>query len=76
MFVPTKLLLIAVLVFVAWYAMRWINRAGPPVARRRPATPAGAPQAAVEDLTACRICGAYVATSARTCGNPACPQPR
>jgi hypothetical protein len=75
MFVPTKLLLIAALVFLAWFVMRWINRAAPPVARRRPAAPAGA-QAAVEDLTACRVCGAYVAASARACGKPACPQPR
>ena len=74
MFVPTKLLLIVLLVFVAWYAVRWINRS-PPVARRRPAAPAR-PQAAVEDLTACRVCGAYVAASARGCGRPGCPQPQ
>ncbi|HEX6442659.1 MAG TPA: hypothetical protein VF007_10765 [Stellaceae bacterium] len=75
MFVPTKLLLIALLVFVAWYAMRWVNRPAPTVLRRRP-TPPKSPQAVVENLTACRICGAYVASSARACGEPACPQPR
>jgi hypothetical protein len=75
MFVPTKLLFVVLLVFVAWYAMRWLNRPAPPVARRRPAAPAG-PQAAVEDLTACRICGAYVAAAARGCGRLGCPQPR
>lgn len=75
MFVPTKLLLIALLVLVAWYAMRWINRPAPRVARRGSTTPTR-PQAAVEDLTACRICGAYVAASARACGKLACPQPR
>ena len=75
MFVPTKLLLIVVVVFVAWYALRWLNRPAASVARRRPAATPGR-QAAVEDLTACRICGAYVAASARGCGKPGCPQPR
>ena len=75
MFVPTKLLLIALLVLVAWYALRRINRPAPNIARRRPVAPSR-PQPAVEDLTACRTCGAYVASSARACGKPACPQPR
>ena len=75
MFVPTKLLLFVLLVFAAWYLVRWINRQAPSVPRRRPAAP-NAPQAAVEDLTACRVCGAYVAVSARGCGKPGCPQPR
>jgi hypothetical protein len=69
-----KLLLFVLLVFVVWYATRWLNRPAPPIPRRRPAAPTGR-QAAVEDLTACRICGAYVAASARACGKPGCPQP-
>jgi hypothetical protein len=76
MFIPTKLLLVVVLVFVAWYAVRWINRSLPPVPRRRPAAPRGGAQAAVENLTACRVCGAYVAANARGCGRRGCPQPR
>ena len=75
MFIPTKLLLVVALVLIGWYVVRWINRSVPPVPRRRRAAPAG-PQAAVEDLTACRVCGAYVAASARGCGKPGCPQPR
>jgi hypothetical protein len=75
MFVPTKLLLVVLLVIVAWFAMRWLNRPAPSVPRRRPAAP-NAPRAAVEDLTACRICGAYVAAGAPGCGKPGCPQPR
>jgi Na+-transporting methylmalonyl-CoA/oxaloacetate decarboxylase gamma subunit len=75
MFVPTKLLFLVLLAFAVWYAVRVFNRLVPPAPRRRPAAPAGA-RAAVEDLTACRICGAYVAASARACGKPACPQPR
>jgi hypothetical protein len=70
-----KLLLFALLICAVWYAMRWLNRPAPPVVRRRPAAPTG-PQAAVEDLTACSVCGAYVATSARGCGRSGCPQPR
>lgn len=70
-----KLVLLVLLAFVVWYAMRWLNRPSPSVPRRRPAAPVG-PQAAVEDLTACRVCGAYVAASARGCGKPGCPQPQ
>ncbi|MGE5269850.1 MAG: hypothetical protein ACM3JG_09295 [Thiohalocapsa sp.] len=72
-----KIVVILVIAFAVWYAMRWLNRASPPKAARRTAGPrAAAPrQAAVEDLTACRICGAYVAPSARACGKPGCPMP-
>jgi len=70
-----KLLLIVVLVVAALYAMRWLNRPAPPVPRRRPAASPSPAQSAVEDLTACRVCGAYVAASARVCGKPGCPQP-
>jgi len=77
-----KLLLIAVVIFAVWYAVRWLNR--PPAAKSR-ARPAGpgrqtGPQAArrveAEDLVACPTCGAYVAQSARSCGRAACPRPR
>jgi hypothetical protein len=70
-----KLVLLVLLGFAVWYGMRWLNRAPPDIARRRQAPPPG-PQQAVEDLTACPTCGAYVAASARGCGNPGCPQPR
>ncbi|HEV8680850.1 MAG TPA: hypothetical protein VGQ90_15850 [Stellaceae bacterium] len=69
-----KLLLLVLVAFAAWYAVRWINRPPPRVTRRREARAGG--QAAVEDLTACRVCGAYVAASARSCGKPSCPLPR
>ena len=68
-----KLILLILVAFVAWYAVRWFNRGpAPKVVRRRPASASG-PQPAVEDLTACKICGAYVAASARACGKPGCP---
>jgi len=69
-----KIVLLALVAFVVWYGMRWLNRPAPTGPRRNQAPPRQA-QPAVEDLTACRVCGAYVATSARRCGRPGCPQP-
>jgi len=75
MFELPKLVLIILVVFVVWHAVRWINRVPPKVVRRRGAPTPQSPTA-VLDLTACRVCGAYVAASARGCGKPGCPQPR
>ena len=69
-----KIVLIVLLIFVVWYAVRWFNRTPPTVVRRRP-NPSPRPQPAVEDLVSCRICGAYVAPSARGCGKADCPRP-
>jgi len=74
MIVPSKIVLIILVALVAWYVVRWINRPPPRVTRRREAPSPGG-QATVEDLTACRMCGAYVAASARHCGKPGCPLP-
>ncbi|HEX3863580.1 MAG TPA: hypothetical protein VHY35_17995 [Stellaceae bacterium] len=68
-----KIVLIALVAFVVWYAMRWLNRPSPNVARRRPAA---RPQGAIEDLVACRVCGAYAAPGAGSCGKAGCPQLR
>jgi hypothetical protein len=78
-----KILVIILLAIGAWYAMRWLNKPGGPVARRREA-PAGGPRpqpdprfiGEAEDLVACRACGSYVAASARNCGKAGCPYPR
>ncbi len=69
-----KLVAILVIAIVVWYAMRWWNRAVPPRPARGPQefTPRRE-QPKVEDLTACRVCGAYVAAGARACGKPGCP---
>jgi hypothetical protein len=75
MIVPSKIVLIILVALVAWYVVRWINRPPPRVTRRREAPSPGG-KATVEDLTACRVCGAYVAASARSCGKPGCPLPR
>ncbi len=68
-----KLVVIVVVVFVVWYAMRWWNRVPTRMVRRREAP---SPQSAIQDLVACRICGAYAAADAGGCGRPDCPQPR
>ncbi len=73
----TKLLLIAVAIIAVWYAVRWLNRKPAAMARRRPVAPGSAQRRVVtEDLVACGVCGAYVATSARSCGRANCPRPR
>ena len=69
-----KLVLLILLAVAAWFAVRWFNRLPTNVARRRPAAPQPR-QAAIEDLVACRVCGAYVAPSARGCGKADCPRP-
>lgn len=77
-----KLVVILVIAFLVWYAVRWVNGTAPRMRPGRPAPPPQRPrqaprqQAAVEDLVACRACGSYVAASARGCGKPGCPQPR
>ena len=69
-----KLVLILVIGFLVWYALRWVNGAASKSRPRRQAPPPPR-QPAVEDLVACRKCGAYVATGAPACGRPGCPQP-
>jgi len=73
----SKLALVIAVIVVLWYALRWLNRAPSHLMRRRPSpSPQGPAQAAIEDLVACRACGTFVAPGARSCGKPACPQPR
>ncbi|HVC55637.1 MAG TPA: hypothetical protein VND95_06760 [Stellaceae bacterium] len=79
-----KLVVVVLLGFVVWYAMRWWNR--PPASRPRApgaGTAAGqrqrrasAPPKAVEDLVACRQCGTYITAGAAGCGKPDCPRAR
>jgi uncharacterized membrane-anchored protein len=78
MIAAPKIVLIILLIFVVWYAVRWLNRPAPKAVRRgapRGARSPAPPQATVEDLVACRACGAYVAASARGCGKAGCPLP-
>jgi hypothetical protein len=71
-----KLLLIAVVIFAVWYAVRWLNRPPAAAARRRPQRRRPTPRLEAEDLVPCAGCGAYVAQTARSCGRAKCPLPR
>ena len=77
----SRLLLLALVVIAVLYAIRQFNKLRQEVRREVPrrATQRSSPrqqsQPAVQDLIACRACGAYVAASARGCGKAGCPRP-
>jgi uncharacterized protein len=84
-----KFLLLILILLGVWYGFRYVNR--PQGDKRRPpqappragaggdrgAAPSqGQPQPRAEDMTACPVCGTYVAEStARSCGRGDCPYP-
>lgn len=80
-----KLLLLVAVVAIVWFGFRWFQRwekerrdaerrEAAQLARQAP-TPAAT--RAGEEMSACRVCGTYVAASAmRACGRPNCPFPR
>lgn len=82
-----KVVLLVAVVAVVWFGYRWLQRWDKErrEAERREAAQLGrqggqapdpAPRAA-EEMTACRVCGTYVApAAARACGRPNCPFPR
>ena len=74
MFAFPKLIVIILIIVAAWMSYRWLNGLTRELPRRRPASPGTAIDA--EDLVACRICGAYIATGAPSCGRSDCPRPR
>jgi len=77
MFALPKLILIILVVIVAWYALRWLNRPPGKVARRRPsAAPRSRPALEAEDLVLCGLCSSYVAAGAPGCARAGCPRPR
>jgi hypothetical protein len=77
-----ELFVILVVVFAAWHVVKMFKRANsPPPRAPRPqagpqARPQGNPMIQAEDLIACKVCGAYIASSARHCGRADCPRPR
>jgi len=78
MIAAPKLVLLILIAFAVWYAVRWFNRNAAKAVRRGAsagAARAARPRQAVEDLVSCRICGAYVAMSARRCAKAGCPRP-
>lgn len=74
MFAFPKLIIVVLVVAAAWMGYRWLNG----VTRDPPRRPVASPRTPInaEDLTACGVCGAYVATGAPACGRPGCPRPR
>ena len=70
-----KLIVLLLAAVGAWCVYRWLNGTGrQAVSRRRAASPT--PRAIdAEDLTACGVCGAYVATQAPGCARRDCPRP-
>jgi hypothetical protein len=69
-----KLLILVLVALAAWYVRRWLADGARSLAARRPATRPPSP-AAIEDLVACRVCGAYVAAGAPDCARRDCPRP-
>ena len=74
-----KLLLLVAVIFVAWFGWRWYQRWEIEQRRAETAKRTGggaAPRLSAEDMVACRVCGVYVAKSARACARAECPFPR
>jgi hypothetical protein len=74
MFEFPKLVFLLLVFGAVWMAYRWLNAPARQLRRRHPPAPQRALPA--EDLVACGVCGAYVATRSPACGRPDCPQPR
>jgi hypothetical protein len=68
-----KLIVLALAVLAAWSLFRWLNRPGRDLLRQRRAP---RPAIEAEDLTACPVCGAFVAVGSPGCGRSDCPRPR
>jgi len=72
-----ELFIILVVVFAAWHVVKAFNRMRPPAPPQRPQARSQArPLIEAEDLINCRVCGTFIASSARHCGRAGCPQPR
>jgi len=69
-----KLLVLIAVVAIVWYGWKYVNRLGQVSAeeRRRAPRRKGA-SLPTEDMTKCRVCGAYVTAAATNCGRPDCP---
>lgn len=79
-----KVLLLVAVVAIIWFGYRWLQRWDKErrESERREAAQLGQSAARpatgqAEEMSACRVCGTYVAASAaRSCGRPNCPFPR
>jgi hypothetical protein len=66
-----KLIVLALVALAAWTLVRWFNQAARDRLRHRGAK---RPAIEAEDLTACPVCGAFVAAGSRGCGRSDCPR--
>jgi len=71
-----ELFVILVVIFAAWHVVKAFNRTRPSAPPPRAHRPQARPMIEAEDLVSCRVCGTYIAVSARNCGRANCPQPR
>ena len=77
-----KILLLAAVIAIVWFGFRWLQRlekegrlAWPGAARRPP--PGPSPRLSAQDMTACAVCGTFVAIgSVTSCGRSDCPYGR
>jgi hypothetical protein len=69
-----KLLVIIAVIAAVWYGYKYVNRVNEirETQRRRAPRP-GTRALEAEDMTKCRVCGAYVTQHARNCGRADCP---
>ena len=74
MFAFPKLIIVVLIAAAAWVGYRWLNGVTRDLSSRRPTPPHRTINA--EELVACEVCGAYVATGAGACSRPDCPRPR
>jgi hypothetical protein len=79
-----KLLLVVAVIAIAWFGWRWYQRWDKErraIADRREAEDAlrrnreARMAVEVEDLSKCRVCGAFIAAGSKACGRPGCPLP-
>jgi len=81
----TKVLLLVAVIAIVWFGFRWFQRWEK---ERREADDReykndrlgreASPKADAKDvevMSACRVCGTYVAQGTRACGRPRCPLP-
>ncbi|MBM3539552.1 MAG: hypothetical protein FJX55_17205 [Alphaproteobacteria bacterium] len=81
----SKVLLLVAVVAAIWFGFRWFQRWEKERRERSEREEEGSrlgrdasarsDDRQTEVMTACRICGTYVAQGARSCGRPRCPFP-
>ncbi len=77
-----KIVVLVAVVAAVWFGFRWLQRLEGERRRREegksaPASRIGrAGRSEIEELAACRVCGAFVSPSSNACGRADCPLPR